>query len=288
MSLENLFKNKLDLTGWEHYRTKEDYVYEGVPIPGLRQDAYQRTIDGVLISVGIFHYYGTPAYIAWGEKAAHHCGLHAPLSKDAVVLETRISCPGVQPTRSAQGLVTGFILDGKEAFGSGTLVSKIWDYQTVKKFTPLAVALGLVIGWATFNNYPLGSSHAWHEWMLNFMAAFFLLFGGLKLVSIKQFIRAYEKYDVIAKRFPAWGYAYAFFEVGLGILYFTQIALFVANIGVILLLGIASVGIYQKLRTKSGVNCACLGGFFNVPLTWFTLAENILMVGMAIMAVIYF
>ncbi|MCE9644073.1 hypothetical protein K8Q93_02455 [Candidatus Parcubacteria bacterium] len=282
MSIDSLFKGKLDLTGWERYRVTEDFSYEGVPIPGLRQEAYQRLIDGVLVSIGVFHYRGVPAYIAWGEKAAYHCGFHAPLSPEAIVFDTRISCPEVKPMKDFQGQVTGFVLDGKETFGSGSLVPEIVSMKDIKRFLPLVLALALVTGWATVRNFPLGDSHAWHGWMIDFMAGFFLLFGGLKVADIRGFARAYGKYDLIAMRFPAWGYLYALLEVGLGVLYLTRSFLVAANVGTIFLLGIASIGVYRKLRKKDDTACACLGAFFSVPITWLTLAENILMIGMAV------
>lgn len=282
MSLEGLFARELDLAGWEYQRTRENYVYRDVPIPGLRQEVYHRTIDGVLVSAGVFYFRNKPAYIAWGEKAAQHCVLHAPLSPELKILETRIGCPEVRHTRGGKGYVTGFVLDGKEVFGGGHHQTSAWDLQKFTRFLPLIGAFVLIITWATVRTFPLDTSHAWHSWMLDFMAGFFLLFGGIKFIDIQGFVRAYRKYDLIAKLFPAWGYVYAVLEVGIGVLYFTQTAIAVAHIATIVLLSSATVGVFQKLREKKGTTCACLGTFFNVPLTWFTLTENILMVGMAV------
>lgn len=119
-------------------------------------------------------------------------------------------------------------------------------------------------------------------WMLDFMAGFFLLFGGLKIISIKKFTRVYRTYDVVARRFGAWSYIYPFLEIGLGVLYLFRISLPFAHVSAVILMGVGAVGIYHKLRTKKTTTCACLGGFFDVPLTWVTFAENVLMAGMAV------
>lgn len=280
MSAHSLFSGKLDLTGWERYGEKEHCTYSGVAIPGLRQEAYQKTIDGELISVGVFYYNNLLAYMAWGLKSAHHCGTHAALSSEGIVGETRIGCPEIATTYGSHGEVTGFILDDKERFGSGT-VSSVGKWR---RLLPLLGLLGLVIVWATYSNWPLTSiSDLVHGWMLDFMAAFFLLFGGLKVINIKGFAEMYKKYDIIAKRFPVWGYVYAVLEVVLGILYFTRTELFLASVVTAVVMTIATIGVYQKLQKKEETSCACLGGFFKVPITWLTFVENVVMILMALM-----
>lgn len=119
MDLKCLFEGVLDLSGWTQYSTKEDYAYDDMPIPGLRQEAYERAIGGEVVSVGVFSYYGVPAYLAWGLKSAVHCSIHAPIGPGATVGDARPGCPRVTHTRNAHGTVNGFILDGKERFDSG-------------------------------------------------------------------------------------------------------------------------------------------------------------------------
>jgi len=115
-ALEHLFDNTLDLSAWKYCGAKEDYAYDHVPIPGLRQEVYRRTISGNEVSIGVFTFRDRPAYIAWGLKSETHCGFHAPLSPDKEVLEVRPGCPDVIPKKNEMGDVIGFVLDGIEIF----------------------------------------------------------------------------------------------------------------------------------------------------------------------------
>ncbi|MGQ3086422.1 heavy-metal-associated domain-containing protein, partial [Flavobacterium sp.] len=42
-----------------------------------------------------------------------------------------------------------------------------------------------------------------------FMAGFFLAFSFFKMLNLKGFAESYAMYDVVAMKFPAWGYVYA-------------------------------------------------------------------------------
>lgn len=155
-----------------------------------------------------------------------------------------------------------------------------------KQFLPLFWMFVAVVAWATVAAAPFG--HHWaHDCMRHFMGGFFLLFGGLKLWNLRGFASMYASYDVLAKRVPAWGYMYPFVEVGLGILYTVDLWQTQANVATAVLMAFGAIGIVQKLRQGGSVTCACLGGVFAVPLTWVTVAENILMVVMAIWMLIY-
>ncbi len=288
--MENLFKNRLDLSGWERYKVRNNREYRGVSIPNLRQEVYQKTIDNIIFSVGVFYYKNSLAYIAWGLKNEAHCSFHATVSPDGKTLEQRKGCPEVTPTTDKFGLVTGFILDKENVFGTGAVSNGIKGriFQKFKRLLPLLTLLLLVFIWATYRSWPISSlEHLFHDWMLDFMAGFFILFGGLKVINIKNFAKMYGGYDIVAKRFPLWGYFYAPLEVFLGILYFNRTELFIASVITIILMSVASVGVYYKLSEKEETACACLGGFFNVPVTWLTFAENILMVIMATMFIFY-
>lgn len=162
------------------------------------------------------------------------------------------------------------------AFGRPTL------YETLRPFAPLAVMFGIVAVWALVVSYLFPSPHAVHDLMRNFMGGFFLLFGALKVLNLKVFAQMYSGYDVLARRVPAWGYIYPFVEIELGILYTLDLFAVQANIATALLMSIGTIGIVQKLRSGAQVQCACLGSVFTVPLTWVTVAENLLMVLMAL------
>ncbi len=152
----------------------------------------------------------------------------------------------------------------------------------IRRVMPLLLMLVLVTLFALLKQIFFASPATFHGLMQDWMAGFFLLFGVLKVINLKKFAPMYQGYDVAAKRFPWWGYLYPFLEVGLGLLFLFGLALVFANVATALLMGFGMIGIYKKLHSDGEVQCACLGGFFKVPVTWLTFAENGLMVVMAV------
>lgn len=117
--------------------------------------------------------------------------------------------------------------------------------------------------------------------MRMFMAGFFLIFGAFKIARWKGFVTAYREYDILAKRSIAYAYLYPLIEIGLGLSYLFAWNLFVTNIITIVVMGIGSVGVWQKLRMKEEIPCACLGVVFKIPMTKVTLFEDLSMATMA-------
>ena len=122
--------------------------------------------------------------------------------------------------------------------------------------------------------------------MRMFMGGFFAVFGILKVLKLKDFAVAYKEYDIIAKHSSLYAHAYPFIELALGILYFINIIPLTTNILTIIVMGIGATGVYIKLRKHEEIPCACLGTVFKVPMTWVTLAEDLLMVIMAIIMIV--
>ncbi len=116
-----------------------------------------------------------------------------------------------------------------------------------------------------------------------FMIGFFLVFSGFKLMDLKGFAEGYATYDLLAKKWFGYGFAYPFIEVLFGlsmILYPTVKALLVAEIVV---MAFSGLGVAIKLAKHEKFQCACLGTFLKVPLTKVTLIEDF---GMAFLAAI--
>src|ERR1700737_3406212 len=59
-----------------------------------------------------------------------------------------------------------------------------------------------------------GNSFDLMRWMRHFMAGFFLIFSFFKLLDLKGFAESYATYDIVAGKWPPWGYLYAFMELG--------------------------------------------------------------------------
>ncbi len=151
---------------------------------------------------------------------------------------------------------------------------------TVKDFLPLILIGGAILLFSIFLTFCFNNNLMFG--MRMFMGGFFMVFGLLKASKLTSFVEAYQTYDLVAKRSKAYAYIYPFIEIGLGLLYFTWVAPVFTLITTIILMTISAVGVYLKLKKHEVVMCACLGTVFKVPMTWVTLAENVLMVMMAI------
>lgn len=115
----------------------------------------------------------------------------------------------------------------------------------------------------------------------SFMAGFFLVFSGFKLIDLKGFAEGYSTYDLLAKRVYSYGYMYPFIELALGLLYIIGWNPFLTNIATFVLMTFSGIGVAVKLLRHEKFQCACLGTFLKVPLTKVTLIEDF---GMGLMA----
>lgn len=147
-------------------------------------------------------------------------------------------------------------------------------------YRPLIVIIGL-IALATIVAATRHATWQGEAMMMDFMAGFFLVFSGLKLLDVGGFARAYATYDLLAGRVRGYGYLYPFLEAALGLAYLGRIAPDITNLITVGLMTFSGVGVLRSLAQKKHIRCACLGTAIQVPLTTLTLVEDF---GMAVMA----
>ncbi len=154
---------------------------------------------------------------------------------------------------------------------------------TWRSYIPLAV-IGMLLLLSTLavsvHQYLLGSFLPANA-ISYFMAGFFIVFAGFKLMDLKGFAEGYSTYDLLAGRWFRYGYVYPFIELGFGMAMLAGIvnpSLLWAELIVMLFSGI---GVAIKLAKGEKFQCACLGTFLKVPLTKITLIEDF---GMALLA----
>jgi len=122
--------------------------------------------------------------------------------------------------------------------------------------------------------------------MIQFMGISLLLLAGLQFLDLKGFATAFANYDIIAAKSRAYGFAFPFIELSLGLAFLFSFYLNIAAWVLILIFGVGTIGISKNLLSKNPVKCACLGTKIKVPLTKFTFFEDIVMVAMGIMILI--
>jgi copper chaperone CopZ len=118
-------------------------------------------------------------------------------------------------------------------------------------------------------------------WMVSFMAGFYIVFGAFKLLDVPAFANSYARYDVIAKIFKPWGYAYPFVELVLGFAFLFGFNMITLSWIALVLSVVGAIGVIQANLKKQTIQCACLGTVFQLPMSVVTIIENL---GMAAMA----
>jgi len=162
-----------------------------------------------------------------------------------------------------------------ENHGEIAETSKSW----VETYTPILLIFGYIMGISL-----LVQIHKPFDWMLfmrHFMAGFFLVFSFFKLLNLKGFAESYVMYDVLARKFAAWAYLYAFVELALGIAFLTDFNPILTNLVTFVVMSVSIVGVLQTVLDKKAIRCACLGAVFNLPMSTVTIVEDGLMIAMS-------
>ncbi len=154
--------------------------------------------------------------------------------------------------------------------------TKSW-FETYKPILLIFFYISLVAILIQFKNETFNLM----ETMQYFMAGFFLVFSFFKFLNLKGFAESYAMYDVVAKRVSAWGYIYAFIELGLGIAYLINFKPILTNIVTFVVMSISIIGVLQSVFNKRKIQCACLGAVFNLPMSTVTIFEDALMIAMS-------
>lgn len=118
-------------------------------------------------------------------------------------------------------------------------------------------------------------------WMHHFMGGFFLIFSFFKMLDLKGFAESYRMYDVIARKFPLWGYIYAFTELGLGIAFILFFEPIITYSVTFVVMSVSIIGVLQTVLDKKKIQCACLGSVFKLPMSTVTIIEDGLMIAMS-------
>lgn len=119
------------------------------------------------------------------------------------------------------------------------------------------------------------------SYMESFMGVFFIVFGGFKLLKLREFAYGFQSYDVVAKKSLTYSFSYPFLQIAFGVLYIAGQSATWLNALVFGISVISSFGVFKALRSKNDIHCVCLGNVIKLPLSTISLVED---VGMAAMA----
>ncbi|WP_025141712.1 heavy-metal-associated domain-containing protein [Pedobacter jeongneungensis] len=154
--------------------------------------------------------------------------------------------------------------------------AKSWaeTYKPILLIFGYVTAISLLVSWQ--NN-----AINFMAFMRIFMAGFFLTFSFFKMLNLKAFAESYAMYDIVAKKFSAWGYIYAFIELGLGLSFALNLSPVIVNWVTLIVMTISILGVLESVLNKKKIQCACLGAVFNLPMSTVTIVEDAIMIAMS-------
>lgn len=147
-------------------------------------------------------------------------------------------------------------------------------------YQPLLLVLGYLVGIVALVEITAGTFD-WMRAMGNFMGGFFIAFSFFKLLDLRGFVDSFQSYDIVARPVPAYGYAYPFIELALGIAYLVSFVPVITNAITLAVMLVGIIGVSQALFQRRRIQCACLGTVFNLPMSTVTFIEDGVMAAMA-------
>ena len=154
---------------------------------------------------------------------------------------------------------------------------KALTYKPVLAIFGVALAIAVAFSWAMLGALaPLRI--LW--WFLGITTTLLAL---QKLRDVEGFTTGFLNYDLLARRWVRFAYAYPWLEVGVGVLMIAgvlpwltiPVALFIGTVGAVSVIKAVYID-------KRELKCACVGGNSNVPLGFVSLTENLAMIAMGV------
>jgi glutaredoxin len=167
--------------------------------------------------------------------------------------------------------------DLRRYFGKPVPDPKAPSYRPVIAVFGMTALMALAASYAAFGD-PLTVRAA--QWFIAFSMC---VLAMLKLQDIDSFSTMFLGYDLLARRWVPYSWIYPFAEGLAGVLMISG-ALKIVSVPLALFIGgTGAVSVFYAVYVqKRELKCACVGGSSNVPLGFVSLAENVMMVAMAV------
>lgn len=150
----------------------------------------------------------------------------------------------------------------------------------------LTFILGLIFT-ASYTLFRMSEDPTLLTFLRWYTGIFLLTFASIKLIDYKKFVMMFSVYDIVAKRFKLYAYAYPFILLGLAGLYFADTLPLFRNFTTLIIAFIAGIAMFQDVFLhKNTFSCGILGNIIRLPFTTVSLIENAALVGLAAVALV--
>lgn len=194
-------------------------------------------------------------------------------AQDAFKTEHRVE---TTPQTFIDGKRIGGYDDLLRHFGKPVPDPKALTYKPVIAVFAMSALMALAASHAAYGSVLTIKAGEW------FVAVAMCVLAILKLQDVERFSTMFLGYDLLARRWVRYAYAYPYLEALAGVLMIAG-ALSWLSIPVALFIGAVGAASVVKAVYVDGreIKCACVGGSSNVPLGFVSLTENLMMVVMA-------
>ena len=167
--------------------------------------------------------------------------------------------------------------DLRRFFGEKVPEPGATSYVPVLAVFAVAALIAVAIAWLQFGTVVSVSI------LPMFIATAMCLLAMLKLQDVEKFSTMFLNYDLLAQRWPGYGYVYPFAELGAGVLMLAGVLTWLSAPVALVIGGVGAISVFKAVYIdKRELKCACVGGSSNVPLGFVSLTENLMMVAMAV------
>lgn len=167
--------------------------------------------------------------------------------------------------------------DLRRFFGKAVRDADVVTYRPVVALFAVTGLMALAASWAVHGALLTIDAAEW------FIAFSMCILALLKLQDVESFSSMFLNYDLLARRFVPYSYAYPFAELLAGVLMAAGAASWLSVPVALFIGGIGAVSVFKAVYIdRRDLKCACVGGNSKVPLGFVSLTENVMMVAMAI------
>jgi glutaredoxin len=181
------------------------------------------------------------------------------------------------PQTFVDGVRIGGYDDLRRYFGKTVRDPKATTYRPVIALFAMTALMAAAVSRAAFGTPLTPQALQW------FIGLSMCVLALLKLQDVERFSSMFLGYDLLAKRWLPYAYVYPFAEAAAGVLMVAGILQAVSIPVALIIGGIGAVSVIKAVYIdRRDIKCACVGGDSRVPLGAVSLAENLMMVGMAV------
>ncbi|WP_420471745.1 MauE/DoxX family redox-associated membrane protein [Brevundimonas sp. FT23042] len=180
------------------------------------------------------------------------------------------------PQTFIDGVRIGGYDDLRRFFGQKVPEAGATSYVPVLAVFAVALLLAAVVVWWMDGSVLVNLPPA-------FISIAMCLLAMLKLQDVEKFSTMFLNYDLLAQKWPPYGYVYPFAELGAGVLMLAGVLTWLSAPVALVIGGIGAVSVFKAVYVdRRHLKCACVGGSSNVPLGFVSLTENLMMIAMAV------